>query len=157
MQFDEFLSVVDLLKDTNKYTTRVTELQTREKAIKDATEQLGIVGDVAKAKQQVEALKEQAKAAIEVANTKAAKILTDAQTAYDKRHAELKEREVVADQAVANYNTIKASQISREDVLRHKEKEVDALRSSLQKQLEEVSTKQREVDERLSKLREVMG
>lgn len=157
MQFDEFLSVIDLLKDTTKYTSRVTELQTREKAIKDATEQLGIVGDIAKAKQQVEKLNEQAKAAVETANTQAAKIIADAQAAFDKRHTELKAREVVADQAISNYNTIKASQASREDALRSKEKEVDALRNALQQQLSEVAGKQLEVDERLAKLRQVMG
>ena len=157
MQFDEFLSVIDLLKDTAKYSTRIAELQAREKAIVDATTQLGIVGDIAKAKQQAAKLKEQASAAVEAATNEAAKIVSGAQTAFDKRHAELKEREVVADQAVTNYNVIKAHQASREDSLRTKEKELEVLRVVLQKQLDEVAVKQVEVDDRLTKLRQVMG
>lgn len=157
MQFDEFLSVIDLLKDTAKYSTRIAGLQAREKAIVDATTQLGIVGDIAKAKQQAAKLKEQASAAVEAATNEAAKIVSGAQTAFDKRHAELKEREVVADQAVTNYNVIKAHQASREDTLRAKEKELESLRVVLQKQLDEVAVKQVEVDDRLTKLRQVMG
>jgi adenine-specific DNA methylase len=157
MQFDEFLSVIDLLKDTAKYSTRIAELQAREKAIVDATTQLGVVGDIAKAKQQAAKLKEQASSAVEAATVKAAEIVSEAQKAFDKRHAELKEREVLADQAVTNYNVIKAHQASREDVVRTKEKEVDALRTALQKQQEELAVKQVEVDERLAKLRQAMG
>jgi len=157
MQFDEFLSVIDLLKDTAKYEAKIKELKSREHAIKEATDQLGVVGDIAKAKQQASKLTEQAKTAIEAASVEAAKITRGAQTAFDKRHEELKAREVVADQALANYNTIKSQLASREDVLRAQEKMVEALRESLQKQQEELTTKQLEVDERLSKLRQVMG
>lgn len=157
MQFDEFLSVIDLLKDTTKYEAKVTELQAREKAIKDATDQLGVVGDIAKAKQQVIKLNDQAQASVEAAAVKAAEILVGAQTAYDKRHSELKSREVVADQALANYNTIKSQLAAREDALRSQEKAVESLRDSLQKQLDDLAVKQVEVDARLEKLRQAMG
>ncbi len=157
MQFDEFLSVIDLLKDTTKYEAKVAELQAREQAIKDATDQLGVVGDIAKAKQQAIKLNDQAQASVEAAAVKATEILVGAQTAYDKRHSELKSREVVADQALANYNTIKSQLAAREDALRSQEKAVESLRDSLQKQLDDLAVKQVEVDARLEKLRQAMG
>jgi chromosome segregation ATPase len=157
MQFDEFLSVIDLLKDTTKYEAKVAELQAREQAIQDAITQLGVVGDIAKAKEQAAKLSNQAQASVEKAAVEAAKIIYDAQTAYDKRHSELKSREVVADQAIANYNTIKSQLAGREDALRAQEKVVETLRDSLQKQLDEAAVKQVEVDARLEKLRQAMG
>lgn len=157
MQFEEFLSVIDLLKDTKKYEAKVAELKAREQAIQDSITQLGVVGDVVKAKAQADATIVKAEDLLAKATKQAEQVLAGAQTAYDKRHTELQAREVVADQALANYNTIKNQLASREDALRAKEKEADALRAALQKQQEELSVKQVEVDERLAKLRQVMG
>lgn len=157
MQFDQFLDVLDLLKDTTKYEAKVNELKSREQAIQDAITTLGIVGDIDKARARADALVAKGEALVADANAQAAKILAGAQTAFDKRHQELQAREVVADQALANYNTIKAQLASREGALHAQEKVVEALRVQLEKQQTELSTKQQEVDERLVKLRQVMG
>jgi chromosome segregation ATPase len=157
MQFDEFLSVIDLLKDTTKYEAKVKELKAREQAIQDAITQLGIVGDVAKAQAKVKTLSDKAEVLVANAQAQAEDIISGAQNAFNKRHDELKAREVIADQALTNYNTIKSQLASREDTLRSQEKVVETLRESLQKQQDELSIKQLEVDERLSKLRQVMG
>lgn len=157
MQFDEFLSVVDLLQNTTKYSSRIEELKKQEQAIKDATEQLNVVGEIAKVKQQTAKLNEQAKAALQTAQDTATKIVADAQVVFDKRHADLKAREIVAEQAITDYNAIKASQIARDEAFRLKEKETTNLRASLQAQLDAVAVKQLDVDERLAKLRSAMG
>lgn len=157
MQFEEFLSVVDLIKNADKYSAKVAELQAREDAINESIKQLGEVKNLAKAKAAVALLQEQAQATVANANKEAMEILASAQTAYNDRHERLKSREVVADQALANYNTIKNQQAARENELRVKEKEVEALRSSLKAQEDTLRKAQAEVDERLAKLRQVMG
>ena len=157
MQFDDFLKVLDLLKDPAKYEAQVKELEARNQAIQDSIAQLGVVGDVAKAKAKAEALANKAEALVASAQEQAAEIVANAQTAFDKRHAELKEREVVADQALADLRTIKSQTAARENELRAQEKQATALQEQLQKTRDELAAKQAEVDERLAKLRQVMG
>jgi phage gp36-like protein len=157
MQFEEFLSVLDLLKNPAKYEAQVAELQARNDAIQESIKQLGVVGDVAKAKAAAEKLKDKAQAALDKASAEAEAILTTARSAYDKRHEELKAKEVVADQAIANYNTIKNQHAARENELRQQEKAAAALQEALAKQQADLAVKQAEVDERLTKLRQVMG
>jgi hypothetical protein len=157
MQFDDFLKVVDLLKDPVQYEAKVSELQAREAAIQDAIKQLGVVGDVAKAKARADVLVAKAEAIVSDATAQAQTIITGAQTAFDKRHIELKSREVVADQAMADYNTIKSQLAFRSDELSRGEKALNAARIQLQADLADLASKQQEVDARLSKLREAMG
>lgn len=157
MQFDEFLSVIDLLKDTKKYEAKVAELKAREQAIQDSITQLNVVGDINKAQTKANAAVLKAEETLSAASKQADQIIAAAQVVFDKRHAELKEREMVAEQAITDYNTIKSQLASREEVFRSKEKAVEALREILQKQQDEFTVKQAEVDERLTKLRQVMG
>ena len=157
MQFEEFLSVLALLKDPVKYEALVADLQARDTAIQESIKQLGVVGDIAKAKDAAAKLNDKAQATLDKASKEAEAILATARTAYDKRHEELKAKEVVADQAIANYNTIKSQQQARENELRQQEKAVAALQESLAKQQADLAVKQAEVDERLTKLRQVMG
>lgn len=157
MQFDEFLSVIDLLKDTKKYEAKVAELKAREQAIQDSITQLNVVGDINKAQTKANAAVLKAEETLSAASKQADQIIAAAQVVFDKRHAELKEREMVAEQAITDYNAIKSQLASREEVFRSKEKAVEALREILQKQQDEFTVKQAEVDERLTKLRQVMG
>ena len=157
MQFDEFLSVLDLLKDPVKYEAKIAELKAYDAAIQDSIKQLNLGKDISKTKAQADAALEKAGSLVDDASKKAEKILADAQSAFDKRHEELKAREVRADQAIADYNTIKNQQAFREDELRKGEKALAAAQAVLQKQQEELSAKQLEVDVRLAKLRDVMG
>ena len=157
MQFEEFLSILDLLKTPAKYEAQVAELQARNDAIQESIKQLGIVGDIAKAQAAVAKQADKAQAVLDKANKDAEAIVAGAQSAFDKRNAELKDKEVIADQAIANYNTIKSQQTSRENELRVQEKTVNALQEVLAKQQAELAVKQTEVDARLDKLRQAMG
>lgn len=157
MQFEEFLSVLDLLKNPTKYEAQIADLQERDKVIQESIKQLGVVGDIAKAKDAAAKLQEKAQAAVDKATKEAESIVAGARSAYDKRNEELKAKEVIADQAIANYNTIKNQQAARENELRQQEKAVAALQEALAKQQAELTVKQAEVDERLTKLRQVMG
>lgn len=157
MQFDEFLSVIDLLKDTKKYEAKVAELKAREQAIQDSITQLNVVGDINKAQSKANAAVLKAEDMLSAASKQADQIIAAAQVVFDKRHTDLKEREMVAEQAISDYHAIKSQLASREEVFRSKEKAVESLREILQKQQDEFTAKHAEVDERLAKLRQVMG
>ncbi len=157
MQFDEFMDVLNLIKNPAKYEALVNELLTRNKAIQDSITQLGVVGDVAKARRQVESNLAMSQASIASAQKQASEIIAGAEVAYTARHEELKAREVVSDQALANYNTIKSQITARENELRMAEKQLTAAQVQLGKDRDELATKQAEVEMRLEKLRQVMG
>jgi hypothetical protein len=157
MQFDDFLKVIDLLKDPAQYGAKVAELQAREDAINAAIKQMGLGDDVVKAKAKADALVAKAEQAISNATTQAQTIITGAQTAFDKRNIELQAREVVADQVMADYNTIKNQFAFRSNELSQGEKSLNAARVQLQADLADLASKQQEVDARLAKLREAMG
>jgi len=142
MQFDDFLKVVDLLKDPAQYEAKVAELQAREAAIQDAIKQLGVVGDVSKAKAKADALVVKADAIVADATAQAQTIITGAQAAFDKRHTELQAREVVADQAMADYNTMKNQFATRSNELSQGEKALNAARVQLQADLFDLASKQ---------------
>jgi G:T/U-mismatch repair DNA glycosylase len=157
MQFDEFMKVLDLLKNPASYEAKVAELLAREEAIKAALVSMGAVSDLNKAKTQVEKQLEKAEATVAKAQQEADTIVKNARAVYDKQFAELKAKEVVADQAIANYNAIKNTQASREEALRTAEKEVAKLREYADAERARLAAKESEVDERLAKLRQVMG
>lgn len=157
MQFDEFLGVLDLLKDPVKYEQKVNELKAHNQAIQDSIAQMGVTGDVVKAQAKADKLVAKAEAILATAQADADTIIANARKVYTEKFEELKQREVVSDQALADYNTIKAQTAAREQELRQSEKAVAALQAVLASQQAELSVKQLEVDERLAKLRQVMG
>lgn len=157
MQFDDFLSVIDLLKDTTKYEAKVTELKAREQAIQDSITQLGIVGDIKKANEKATSLLSKAEEVVSKATQQAEQIVAAALVAYNKRHADLQKREVIADQALADYNTMKNSFAVRSDELRKAEKEIEQAKQQLEADRADLAAKQAEVEVRLAKLREAMG
>ena len=157
MQFDEFLSVIDLLKNPDKYAAQIAELNERQASIEESIKTLGVVGDIAKARTKVQAQLDKAEATIQEAKEQAERIVADAGKVYEKKFAELKEREVSADQAIANYNAIKSQFTSRDNELRQAEKATAILQAQLEQARADLAAKQAEVDARLAKLREAMG
>ena len=157
MQFDEFLGVLDLLKDPVKYEQKVNELKAHNQSIQDSIAQMGVTGDVVKAQAKADKLVAKAEAILATAQADAETLIANARNVYNAKFEEIKQREVVADQALANYNTIKNQTAAREQELRQAEKAAVALQAVLAAQQADLNTKQAEVDERLNKLRQVMG
>jgi peptidoglycan hydrolase CwlO-like protein len=157
MQFDDFMQVLDLIKNPKDYEAKVNELVAQQATIQSLIDELNIKGDIAKAQQQAETLVKKATAYVEDANKQAAKIIADAQAAFDKRNTELQAREVIADQKMADYNTMKNQEAARNEALRQQEKRLAAMQADLEDTKATLRTAQTEVDERLTKLRQVMG
>lgn len=156
MQFDEFLSVLDLLKNPAQYEAQIADLTARNQAIQDSIAQMGVVGDVVKAQTKANQLFAAAQEAIVAANRQAEQLVAGAQTAFDTRNQAIQEREVAADQILANYNGLKASSAAREADLRAAEKAVAAAQAQIAATQADLQVKQTEVDQRLLKLREAM-
>lgn len=157
MQFDEFLGIIDLLKSPDKYSAQIKELTARNDAIQASIKTLGIVGDLDKIKKQTTALLEKAEGVLSKAESEAIAIVAGARTAYDKKFDELKEREVKADQHLADYTSMKNSFAVRSDELRKAEKAVEQAQIQLSADRADLASKQAEVEQRLAKLRDVMG
>jgi hypothetical protein len=157
MQFDDFLKVVDLLKDPAQYEAKIAELQARQDAIQASIMEMGIKGDIAKAQSKADALIAKADLILANANADAQTIISNAQAVFDKRHADLQLREVIADQAMADYNTMKNQFTTRSEELRTGEKALATARAQLQADQADLASKQLEVEQRLDKLRQVMN
>ena len=157
MQFDDFLKIIDLLKNPDSYQAQVAELTARNQAIQDSITQLNIGSDIAQATAAAHALNDQAQVMIVQATAQAADIIAGAQKAFDSKYAEIAIREVAADQALANYNGIKAQWAARDSELRVAEKALVAGQAQLLQDQSDLRVKQAEVDDRLTKLRQVMG
>ena len=157
MQFDDFLKIIDLLKNPDSYQAQVAELTARNQAIQDSITQLNIGSDIAQATAAAHALNDQAQAMIVQATAQAADIIAGAQKAFDSKYAEIAIREVAADQALANYNGIKVQWAARDGELRVAEKALAAGQAQLLQDQSDLRVKQAEVDDRLTKLRQVMG
>lgn len=157
MQFDDFLKVIDLLKNPDSYKAQVDELTTRNQAIQDSIAQLNIGSDIAQARAAAQALNDQAQVMVAQATAQAADIIVGAQRAFDVKYAEIAVRELSADQALANYNSIKTQWTARDNDLRVAEKALATGQAQLQQDQSDLRIKQAEVDDRLSKLRQVMG
>jgi DNA primase large subunit len=157
MQFDDFMQVLDLIKNPKDYEAKVKDLIAQQATIQSLIDELNVKGDVAKAQEQAATLVKQAQAKVEAANKQAAEIIAGAQAAFDKRNAELQVREVIADQKLADYNTMKANEAARNEALRQQEKQLSALQADLEDTKASLRVAQAEVDERLTKLRQAMG
>jgi multidrug resistance efflux pump len=157
MQFDDFMQVLDLIKNPKDYEAKVKDLIAQQKAIQDSIDELNIKGDIGKARDDANTLVKQAKAKVEAANKQAADIIAGAQASFDKRNAELQVREVIADQKFADYNTMKAQEAARNEALRVQEKQLSAMQADLESTKATLRSAQAEVDERLNKLRQAMG
>lgn len=155
--YNDFMQVLDLIKNPDKYQAQLQVLMDKQQAIDASIAEMGVKGDIATAKQDAQSLVEQAKAIVEDAKSQATKIVTAAQTAFDKRNADLKDREIIADQKLANYNTMKATEAARNDALRQQEKQLAVMQKDLETQKATLATAQAEVDARLDKLRQAMG
>lgn len=156
-QFTDFLEVFDLLKNPEKYESLLHQLIEHEKAIKDNIALSEDVTDINTAKQLAADALNEALAIKEEAKKEAAKIKAGQAAAYDKKFADLAAKQVVADQAIADRKAMEIRLASREaelaERLRQLTKQEDALYAT--KMANEALNK--ELQERLEKLRSVMG
>ena len=157
MQFDDFLGVLTLLKDTSSFEAKVQELITREKAINSAIDSLNLGKDISNAVDLANKKVADGKLAVEKSKLQAEQIVADARKVYDSKFAQLQEHQVKADQAIADLNGYKSGYAAKEDALNKTIKENTALQKQLKAEKEAVSILQADLEARLAKLRQVMG
>lgn len=157
MQFDDFLGVLALLKDTSSYEAKLKELVDREQAIKDAVESLKLGSSLKNAIEIADKKVANAKVVVEKAQVQADQLISDAGKVYASKFAKLQEEQLKADQAIADLNGYKSNYASKEDELNKAVKENAALQKVLQAQKDSVALLQIDLEARLEKLRQVMG
>lgn len=157
MQFDDFLSVLDLLQNPAKYAAQIDSLTQRHEEIKTSIEHLNARVDVAVTKEQADQMVVDASTTLSDAKEQASKIVTEAQRSFDSRLADLQVRETAAEQAIQVYQNAKLQWAERKAEHMAKEAQIVEAQRKLIADQEALRTKQLEVDDRLNKLRQVMG
>lgn len=157
MQFDEFLKVLDLLQNPDKYAAQIAELTTRHEEIKTSIGHLNDRVNVAVTQATADKNLADAKEIVDKAKQEAQQILAKAQQAFDKRLADLQVRETAAEQAIQAYQQSKQQWADRKAEHIAKENQLNAFQKQLDTVQQDLTKKQLEVDARLSKLRDVMG
>lgn len=157
MQFDDFLGVLALLKDTSSYEAKLQALVDREHAITFAIESLNLGNDIQAALDLADKRVEDSKNIIADAKIQADKIVADSRTVYDGKFAQLQAQQIVAEQAIADLKGYKSTYAVKDDTLNRAIKDNADLQQSLVTEKASVIVLQTELDARLVKLREVMG
>jgi chromosome segregation ATPase len=157
MQFEEFLSVLDLLQNPDKYAAKIDELTQREAGIKLSIEHINDRVDVAITHETANQALEDATKVLKEAKEQAQKLLATQQASFDKRLADLQVREIAAEQAMNTYRHSKQQWSQRAEEHRAKEEQLVNTQKQLEADRADLSSKQAEVEVRLTKLRQVMG
>lgn len=157
MNFDSISDFIAFVNDTKRYEDAVANLKAQKDSVEAALAKQVVVGGIAKAKEAAEALQAKAVEAVAKAQVQADKLIADATVIYDKRHRELKEREILAEQAIMDLKGLQDKWTNREAELRSQERVLQAAREQVEKERADLASKQQEVDQRLDKLRQAMG
>lgn len=157
MQFDVFLSILDLLQNPDKYAAQIAELKRQDESIQASTKEYGLTGDVVRAQKKADRAVEDANALMEQAKIDAAKIQADASSAFDAKYKDRQIREIAAEQAITAFRNSKLTWAQHQADHRAKEESLAAAQKQLEIGREALVKDKQEVSERLSKLRQVMG
>ena len=157
MNFDELFDFVQLIKDPKKYEAKLLELKAYDASIKANIALSDDVNDIETAKKMaVEALNKN-NAILANANAEAQKILDGARAVYDKKFQELGATQREAENAIAKQKQQELVIKQQAEALAKDQNDLAALRSQLEVERQQVAQLQKEVDERLEKLKSVMG
>lgn len=157
MLFEDFVDILELLSDPEKYKAKVKELTDRETSIK-ANIALGVTAaNVVEIQRKADTQLKRATEALDQATKQADTLVAGATVAFNKRNADLQEREIVAETAIASNKQATADRLASEQAIRTLEKQLNTKALTLQAQAETLRLAQADVDERLTKLRTVMS
>ena len=157
MQFDDFLKVLDLLQNPDKYAAQIAELTQRHESIQVSIEHMNNRIAVAVTQEEADKNLAEAKKIVADAKEEAKKIVEKAGASFDKKLADLVVRETAADQAIQAHQNAKLMWAERKAEHIAKENQLASLRKQLDDGLADLAVKQAEVDARLNKLRQAMG
>jgi chromosome segregation ATPase len=157
MNFDDLFDFVQLIKDPKKYEAKLLELKAYDASIKANIALSDDVNDIETAKKMaVEALNKN-NAILANANAEAQKILDGARAVYDKKFQELAITQREAENAIAKQKQQELVIKQQANSLAKDQSDLATLRSQLEFERQQVAQLQKEVDERLEKLKSVMG
>lgn len=157
MSFQDFLEILDLIKDPAKYEAKLNELISHEEAIKANIALSDDVSDINTAKQAATDTLNAALKTLEDAKKEAEQIKQGQRAAYDKKLADLAALQVEASQAIADKKAMDSRIASINADIAVRTKELTARETDLLSRLAEANALKEDLNARLEKLRSVMG
>lgn len=154
MNIKEFLDFVDFLKNVDKYEQRVKLLQDENTRLENNIRLTSEIADIPKTKELTAQLLEEAKVTLATAKQDAADIKEKAKTSFDKKLAEVLARETEATAKLAEgQKALKEANILHTGLIAELKKQ----QTELTAKEALLSSTQLEVEDRLAKLKSVMG
>lgn len=157
MKFDDFIDILNLLKNPEQYEKKVLELKKHEDEIKKNIGFSADLGKIEALKQKAEKLMSEAEAKLAKAELDAAKTVSDAKSVFDKRNLDLSVREQAATAAIQDAAMARAEKAQAMAEVKQRNKELDEKVAKLVADQMHVDELTAELNERLKKLRSVMG
>ncbi len=154
MNLKDFLDFADFVKNVEKYEARVQSLKDENDRLETNIKLTAEVVDIPRTKELTEKLLTEARVTLASAKEEAKTIVERAKASYDKRLAEVTTKEAAAENALANSRTVLTEAQTLHSTLIA---ELQRQLSSVDKQQKALQASQTEVDERLVKLKSVMG
>lgn len=157
MNIQDIADFIDLVKSPAKYEKALKSLQEEQQRLQAVIETVGKASELSSMRDGLAKDKERLEKAFAKKETDFKKQQAEYQAVVDKQQKELSDKleeaqriKGEADAAVEKANQTVSSYISREKALRQQEEQVRQIQADAQ-------AKQQELDEKLAKLRSVMG
>jgi chromosome segregation ATPase len=154
MNINEFLDFVNFLKNVDKYEQRVQVLKDENTRLEDNIRLTSEIADIPRTKELTAKLLDEARSTLASAKQEASETKEKAKTSYDKKLAEVVVRETEAAAILAEGKAaVKEAKDLQTGLIAELKKQEKALaaRDAI------LAATQLEVDERLAKLKAVMG
>jgi F0F1-type ATP synthase membrane subunit b/b' len=157
MNFNDIFDFIQLVKDPKKYEAKLAELKAYDASIKANIALSDDVNDIETAKKLAAEALNKNNAILAEANKEAAKIMDGARAVYDQKFQELGATQREAENAIAKQKQQELVMKQQANALAKDQSDIADLRAQLQAERQQVAQLQKEVDERLEKLKSVMG
>lgn len=154
MNINDFLDFVDFLKNVDKYEQRAKTLKDENDRLETNIRLTTEIADIPRTKELTAKLLDEARATLIAAKQEAVDLKDKAKTSYDKKLAEVLAKETEATNMLTESRaTLKEAKELQTGLITElkKQEEAVAIKST------QLTASQQEVDERLAKLKAVMG
>lgn len=157
MNLEHIAQFIELVSNPTLYSEKLKELASREEAIKSAMDFSGSVSELEKLKAKYEKLISKAETALASAEEKATAIVDAASKAANEQSLLLAQKLADVDIKSGQIDTLAANAAQQLLEVNTSKKDLRVKEESLQAWELRVIEKEKELDERLAKLRSVMG
>ena len=157
MSFDDLFDFIQLVKEPKKYEAKLLELKAYDASIKANIALSDDINDIETAKKLAAEALNKNNEILANANKEAEKIMEAARAVYDKKFQELDALRRQADETIASTKQQQQELKNQVSSLKKEQEAASATRLQLEAERQEVAKLKTEVEDRLQKLKSVMG